>query len=292
MSTCTFAPLTWIASLAMLFVSVFLVPEPSLAYIPSTRTILNRMARTSGRGIFQIEQDVQFRTEGDPIVLRERWLVENGDSMHLTVSSVKGSMENWSHEVRYKDGKRWIAEPTGQWKAAAVSLEFIEPYLHFRSGKGVLESLIRQRVLPTNLTSMQKRAKSVNGVNFQYETFVRLARTGGVITYAFGPPAAPNGPKVPPGFWVDQDAFQFRRLRLPSAAEVEASNHFYASSGLRIPRDRTISWDANSVSIRVISVKSVSSNPQVKAQLANVGKASPSKLPDHPQVREFYQRFR
>lgn len=281
-----------------LFALLLLAAEVASAYVPSTRTVLNRLARGSGKGIYQIEQEIQFRTESEPIVLRERWLVKNGDSMYLNVSGAKGSTEGWKLDVGYETGRRFFTDNAGAPQSGPQSAEFIEPYLHFRSGKGVLESLIRQRILPPHLTSMQRRAKSVNGVNYQYETFLRLARSGGVITYAFGAPAPANATKMPPGFWVDQDAFQFRKLRFPSAAEVAADKHFFASGGLRIPRDRTVTWDNNTATIRIISVKSVSPSPQVKKLLSGSGalsasgKPSAPRLPDSPQVKEFYQRFR
>lgn len=289
MKTYSFARASLIVGALLLLGSDF-----ASAYIPSTRTILNRAARSSGKGLYQIEQEVQFRTDGDPIVLRERWIVENGDSMHLTVHGAKGSTEGWKLEVQYADGKRRFADSGGQIKSVGQSAEFIEPYLHFRSGKSILESLLRQRVLPNKLTSMQKRAKSLNGVPFQYETFVRLARTGGVVTYALGAPTAANATKTQPGLWIDQDAFQFRRLRFPSAAEVEADNHFFAAGGIRLPRDRSVTWDNNVVTIRVLTVKSVTATPQIKNLLAGApnAKTAPPKLPDNPQVREFYQRFR
>lgn len=286
------------ARASALFALVLMAAELASAYIPSTRTILNRTARGGGRGVYQIEQEVQFRTEGEPLVLRERWTVEGGDSLHLSVSGVKGSTDGWRMDVGYKDSRRHFVDASGAVKSGSQSAEFIEPYLHFRTGKSILESLIRHRILPTNLTSLQKRAKSTNGITYQYETFVRLARTGGGIAYAFGAPAPANTTKPPPGFWVDQDAFQFRRIRFPSTAEVEADKHFFASSGLRIPRDRTVTWDNNSVSIRILSVKSISNTPQIRkllsggGGLAASGKAVAPKLPDNAQVKEFYQRFR
>ncbi len=284
------------------FAAAALAADIASAYVPSTRTILNRLARGSGKGLYQIEQEVQFRTDAEPIVLRERWVVGNGDSMFLSVSGAKGSTEGWKLEVGYKDGRRFFVDDSGAAKSGPQSPEFIEPYLHFRSGKSVLEALIRQRVLPPNLASMQKRVKSNNGVSHQHETFVRLARSGGAVTYAFGTPAPVNAAKPPPGFWVDQDAFQFRKLRFPSAAEVEADKHFFAAGGLRVPRDRTVSWDNNTASIRIISVKSASSGQQTQKLLSGAGainasgktggKPSAPKLPESQQVREFYQRFR
>ncbi len=271
-----------------------LMSSPASAHIPSTRTILNRMARNLGRGIYQVDQEVQFRLATESVAVRERWLVENGDVMRLTMSNPKGSNENWNLDVVYRDGKRWLVESSGNVRSLKQSSEFFEPYLHYRSGKTILESLIRQHVLPSNLTTMQKPAKSLNDVSYRTESFVRLARAGGVIAYAFGEPTPVNNIKLAPGFWVDQDAFVFRRLRFPSQAEIEADKHIFASGGMRIPRERTVTWDNNTAVIRILSVKSVPDSANIRALLSSssLSKSPPLKLPDVPQIKDFYLRFR
>lgn len=273
----------------------FFCASDAHAYVPSARMILGRLARNVGKGFYQVDQELQFRTEGDPLVLRERWYIENGANMFLSVSGAKGSTEGWHLEVLYKDGKRWFHDSQGTLKSSSQSAEFIEPYLYFRSAKSILDTLIHQRVLPANVNAMQKSSKSFNGTVYKQETFVRLARSGGAITYAFGEPTQPNASRENPGFWIDQDAFLFRRLRFPSQAEVQADKHIFASGGMRIPRDRTITWGENSAQIRILSVKSVP-EAKVKAQLSpnalRSAKGTPPKLPGEPQVKEFYQRFR
>ncbi len=279
------------SSVALLL--IFLSTQ-AFAYIPSTRTILNRMARNLGRGIYQIDQEVQFRLATETVAVRERWIVENGDIMRLTMSNPKGTSETWNLDVVYRDGKRWLVESPGEVKSVKQSPEFFEPYLHYRAGKTILESLIRQRVLPSNLTTMQKTAKSLNDVTYRTEGFVRLARAGGVIAYAFGEPTPVSNLKLAPGFWVDQDAFLFRRIRYPSQAEVEADKHIFASGGMRIPRERTVTWDNNTAVIRILSVKTISDSAQVRTLLSSssLRTTQPLKLPDVPQVKDFYLRFR
>ena len=268
---------------------------PALAYIPKTSTIMNRMAKNMGRGTYQIDQEVEFRSEGEPMLLRERWVVRNADSMRLSVSGAKGSANAWRLEVLYKDGKRYFLDPQGQAKSAPQSLEFIEPYLHFRSGRSIVESLVRQRILPPRPATFQTTAKTSAGVAYKQESFVRLARTGGVIAYAFGDPTPASSLNPKPGFWVEQDTFLFRRLRFPSQAEVEASKHILASGGLRIPRERMLAWGGNAATIRILQVRSLTENPATKGLLipASISKMkAPAKLPENDAIKEFYQRFR
>ena len=120
---------------------------------------------------------------------------------------------------------------------------------------------------------------------------MHLARSGGVVAWAFGEPSPAQG-NLLPGFWVDQDAFQFRRMRFPSQADVQGDHHSAYPGGLRLPRERTVTWDGNSALIRVLSVKQLPDNAAARAALMPDGRVLPSRLPDAVQVREFYSRFR
>src|SRR4051812_4965010 len=85
----------------------------AFAYVPSSKFILGRLAKNSGKGYFQVEQEVQFRTETDPVVLREKWIVGNGDALRVTVTGSKGASESYRYEALYKDGKRQYVDATG-----------------------------------------------------------------------------------------------------------------------------------------------------------------------------------
>ena len=90
--------------LASLLVSL-LVTSDAKAYLPSSRTIANRVVKNHGRGYYAIEQEVQIRTASEPVILRERWVVENGENMRLTVASPKSAQEAVRFDAIYRGGK-------------------------------------------------------------------------------------------------------------------------------------------------------------------------------------------
>ena len=109
----------------------------------------------------------------------------------------------------------------------------------------------------------------------------------------FGEPSPIEG-KANPEAWIEQDSFVLRRLRFPSEAEIAADRISAYPNGLKFPRERTVTWDNNSVTIRVVSVKAASSVQLDKSLEPNAFSANPrpARLPDVAQVREFYSRFR
>ncbi len=263
----------------------------AFAYVPNSKFILIRLAKNNGKGFYQVEQDVQFRTDTDPIVLRERWTVENGDSLRLTVTG-KSATETFRHEVLYKDGKRYAVDATGAVKTSNLPSEFFEPYLYLRGSKSILDMLVRQKVIPANFNAYKKQVKSFNNVVYPAETFVRLSRGGGTITYAIGNPTPANATRPNPGVWIEQDSFLLRRLRYPTRAEVESDNHLFASGGFRIPRDRTVTWETSAATIKVASVKGAQSSVASKLLTTASLQGAKQKLPDALAVQDFYSRFR
>jgi hypothetical protein len=278
--------------------------RPAMAFVPSSHTIFARVARGGGKGTYAIEQEVQFRTEADAIMLRERWIVQSGDLMRLSVSGLKGSQENWRLENFYRDGKRQTLDGRdgSLSRAIATSPDFIEPVLHFRSLPALVGWLKRVKLIPGNLGEPRHFVHKTNP--YTPEPGVRLARAGGVIAWAFGEPSPADGTPMP-GLWIDQDEFQLRRMRFPSRAEVQADRHASFAGGLRLPRERTVAWDGNVATIRVLTVKSLPDNAATQALLLPAApgqvsgsafgadlRASGPRLPEATQVREFYSRFR
>jgi hypothetical protein len=286
----------WMIRLALL--AAVGLPVATYAYIPSTHTIASRLAKNDGHGVYIIEQEAVFRTAGEPLVLKERWLVENSELMRVTVSSIGGAKspnEQPVHfEAIYKDGRRTADDLEGGVKSAANSPEMIEGFLHTRSEKGFLSTLVHANIVPATIFHDRPKFTNLNQVKYPPEPFVRLGRSSGVIAWIFGEPTPTEATTTNPEAWVEQDAFILRRLRFPSEAEVEADHHSTYAGALKLPRERTVSWGTNSVFIRVLSVK-----PATAAQVASQmnpnslgAGAKTAHLPDQAQVREFYQRFR
>ena len=274
----------------------------AFAYIPHSSTIASRTARNSGKGVYAIEQEVQFRTAAEPISLRERWIVENGENMRLSVSGTKASAEAVHYEAVYKNLKRTAFNLEGGVATSAQSPEFLESVMHARSGKGLLAALVRAKIIPGGFVkdrpryaTLQQLEKAQEKNKVTTEAGLRLGRSNGVVTWIFGEPTAPEAPKLNASAYIEQDAFLLRRLRFPSEAEVSAERHSNYAGNLKLPRERTVTWGNNSVTIRVLSVKQVPAAQATKLlETGAVAAAKPqsAKLPDLPQVREFYQRFR
>ncbi len=264
------------------------------AYIPQSQTIVSRLARNHGKGYYVIEQDVQFRTSTEPVILRERWIVENGENMRLSVSAPKAGADPIRYDAIYRDGKRTSGDLTGATRTLPVTGEFLEGFFHARSGRTFLGSLVKSRILPPQALREKPRVTKIEQIKYTPDPYIRLGRTAGVVTWIFGEPSPAEG-KLNAQAWIEQDSFTLRRLRFATDAEVVAERHSAYAANLRFPRERTVSWGDNSVQIRVVSVKQIPAS-QVGSQLdpnqVTPAVAKAARLPDLTQVREFYSRFR
>jgi hypothetical protein len=278
-------------SLSVVVVAILtsLVSAPAEGYIPHSSTIANRTAKNSGKGLYVVEQEVRFRTASDPVVLRERWVVENGETMRLSVSSPKAGSEGARFEAFYREGKRTAPDFQGSVRTSSLSPEFLEGFFHSRSGRGLLGAMVRAKVAPAAILREKPRASNLNQISHQREPYVRLGRTGGVVAWVFGEATPADSAKPYPGAWIEQDMFVVRKVRFPSEAEVVAERHNVYGGSMRFPRVRTLSWGNHSAEIHVLSVKPISAQ---QAQLSGTPDAKAANLPDLEQVREFYSRFR
>lgn len=285
------------------------------AAIPHSKTIVSRLAKNSGRGVYVVEQEVRFAgSEG--IVLKERWLVQNSDNMRLIVQGLKQDAKNadFRWDAVYREGRRTATapaaaalgmntEPGKETKTTNVASEFFEPYLFHRSSAKYFDSFVRNKILPTSASREKPRIPNIITYKPQSEQAVRLGRTGGVIAWVFGEPTPVDNATAFPGAWIEQDTFLLKKLRLLSQSEMTLTNHLNSGGGLKLARERTIVWKSSdtaiteprSVTIRVTSVKNLpdkSLAPQFLTSSISSGELKSARLPDAPIVREFYSRFR
>jgi hypothetical protein len=265
--------------------------------IPSSRTILGRLARNNGKGAYIIEQEIVFHAAGEPVTLRERWYVENGDNMRLVVYSPKGgnkSSEDIHFDVIYHGNHRTAPDLKGGVKSSGLPLEFIENFAHIRSTPAFESAFARAGIIPADFgTGKSHWSPNQRNANAP-ESLVRLGRYGGVVNYVFGEATPTDAKKNSPGVWIEQDSFVLRRLRFPSEAEVTFDRHAAQGAALRLARERTVSWENNSAVIHVTLVKAVAiAQVQRMLDTSSVSsEAAVARLPDQAQVREFYSRFR
>lgn len=271
-----------------------LFPVVALAYIPPARMILQRTAENSGSGPYTIEQEVQFNNGQDSLFLRETWLIENDRTMRVTVSGAKDFKDQIKMQFIYAGGQRW--SHNGNRESQRLSEDFLERYFNFRSTDQLASTLMNLKILPTNAFARKPLPKNLEQLKYEPESFVRLSRVGGTVTYAFGAPSPAEGTPTP-GLWIEQDQFLVRKLRLPSQVEVSADNYNQYSRGLNYPKVRTVRWGQNTVTIRLIGVTSHRGGIQANS-FQPTSMTVPSKLdglngqPAKDVVLDFYSRFR
>lgn len=267
------------------FFVVFFWLAISWAALPKASLILQRTSENAGNGIYQIDQEVQFPNGQDTLILRETWMIENENNMKLIVTGVKELKDQVAFSIQISNGVR--TQGAGPKR---ITDDFIERYFHFRSAENLAASLAHLKIVPNNVLR-SKSPKNIKDIDFQPESFVRLTRSGGVITYAFGPPATPE--RETPGFWIEQDQFVIRKFRLPSEIEVIADRYSNYSRGLMFPRTRVVRWGNNQITIQTVSVSAKSKDAMAKFGLKSAPKMEAlSNQQAASVIEEFYKRFR
>lgn len=270
-----------VLSVLVIFASSF-----AFAYIPRGLLILEKTTDNNGSGAYQIEQEVQFPNNQDVLILKETWLVENENTLRVTVTGTKDLKDQIQFSISYTGGTR-----SGFDGGSKITTDFIERYFHFRKSENFANALIQLKIVPGTFMN-KKPVRTTKEVEHSPENYVRLSRNGGAVTYALGTPTPAGQSSENPGFWIEQDNFVLKKFRLPSQVEVSADKYSIFSRGLHFPRTRTVQWNSNQVTIQTLSVtgkgKDVfaqTTKPQTNLNGLK-GQAAQSL------VEEFYKRFR
>lgn len=265
----------------------------AFASLPPSRFIVSELIKNSGAGIYQIEQEVQFPTAGEPLVLRETWWVESDNTLRLQVTGLRELKDQFKLQYIYQNGQRIGVTPQGK-TAKKLGDDFIEKYFHVRSADRFLAQLIAMKILPPAALA-RKVPRTVKDIDDRPEPQVRLGRAGGSTDFVFGTPSPVDGDGSP-GFWIEQDSFVLRKFRLPSLVEVNADKFTQSPRGLLFPRARTVRWGSNSVQIQTLSVVSktgLKSDFFQSSALEGINRMDGIENPAvKAQVEEFYSRFR
>ena len=296
------------------------LPTETFAAIPHSKTIVSRLAKNNGRGVYIVEQELRF-SGPEGLVLKERWLVQNSDVMRLIVQSPKTAGDSQVADFRwdalYHNGRRIATSPAapipagepgrltepGAPKTTQIPGDFFEPYLYFRSSSKYFEAFVKNKILPPSAARERPRIANIATYKPAPETAVRLGRSGGTVSWVFGEPTPVDNAHQFPGAWIEQDTFLLKKLRLLSQAEMTLNNHVNSGGGLKLARERSIIWkspdtsvtEPRSVTIKVTSVRNMpdkSLAPQFAATSISAAEIKAARLPDAAVVREFYSRFR
>lgn len=291
------------------------------AAIPHSRTIISRLAKNSGRGVYVIDQEVRF-SGSEGVFLKERWLVQNAEVMRLTVQGEKPG--DFRFDALYKDNRRTSTapaaifapasaspnpelaakvEPGKDTKTTSLPSDFFEPYLFFRTTTKYLEHFVKAKILPPSAARERPRVGNIATYKPTPEVGVRLGRSAGAVAWVFGEPTPVDAKNAFPGAWIEQDSFLLRKIRHLSQSEMTLNEHASSGGGLRLARERSIIWRSNdpnvteprAVTIKVTSVKHYpdkSLAAQFLPSSITANELRAARLPDAPAVREFYTRFR
>lgn len=267
------------------------------AYIPDYHMILSRVAENNGRGSYEIEQEVVFPADPEPLRVKETWIIKGEDDMSVTftgLGSLKGLIQG--RVVYNRSEKFFIVD--GQLRKASLGEDWWQPFFHFRYSRNIKPKIVALKMAPASSLEARKLIKTDDKTSYSEQNFMRLSRTGGVVNYAIGTPTPVSSPVATPGLWIEQDMFLVRKIRLPSQALITADDYSRYSRYQWLPKKTNVEWDQNQAQVFLTRVDALSSRDkrnqllEPKSLTAKDHGAPAYKLPDHPVLREFYQRFR
>ncbi len=269
------------------------------AHIPPYWMILSRTADNHGKNTYLVDQDVVFSHGQETLIVNERWTIVNENTLRLDVSGRQQLRDRIRFTYIYNSGRRAYLDESGALKIEKIPADFFEPYFHFRASKNVKPVLVAQGIAPgISLKSEGHRYNAKNPL-VPSEPYVRLARSGGVVTYAVGTPTPESSSEGSPGIWIEQDQFVIRKIRLLSAAEVSAQKYKVFSGGLWLPQERQVSWGNQTVKINLSNASTLANTAKLKTSLetsslrgTKENPATPSVWPQDEIIRDFYKRLR
>lgn len=246
----------------------------SFAYIPPLKMILSRTAENSGNGIYSNELEIIFSDGSHEASTKELWTIENDRTLKVHVTGLK-DLKGLNLNYLYLSGQRWARKNNNK-ASIKISDDFIEKWHHFRNSDLLYKSLL------------------AHGFVTDEDSNLKLSRIQGVVAYSISDHK--NNDPLAPRFWIEQDFFLIRKLRLSSGAEVSMDNYKSFSKSLHYPKERTLKWGNNSILIKTVTVnaRSGSQGNLFSPQSLEINNQSEVLL-NHPlksQIEEFYTRFR
>lgn len=285
-------------SLITLFTLLCTFSTAAFAYIPPYWMIMSKTAEQHGKGIYTVDQDVIFQSAGEPLIVNERWTIAGENEMRVEITGRKQLKDLIRLTFVYDDGKRFYIDENGVRRAGKTNIDFFEPLFHFRFSKNIKATLVASKIAPSESLRSEPHKYSQKRPHAEAESFVRLARSGGVITYAVGTPSPADTSSLTPGLWIDQDQFVVRKVRYPSQVTVNAKDYRSYTHGLMLPKEREVQFDNNTVTVVVNSVSALPNTPQTKARLSagslNFGENPnlAAVIPNEAVIKSFYSRLR
>jgi len=271
------------------FIVLILFPVLAYAYIPSADFIFTKMASNSGKGFYQIQQEVNFSTAEKLITVTESWWISNDGTLFL-----KASGPLYTEYFLYKNGKKYFFNAEGKLVSSPVPKDFYENLFFYRTSNSLKESLIKKQIVPAQILKKRPVVKNQKDLAaITSEPYLKLAQVGGSVVFLMGPVAQDDSAA---GIWVDQDRFMIKKLRFPSRAELYVDGYSELSRGLIYPKTLRINWENNSVTTELSRGDALQSGTEFFqepsfAKLSEKFKPIPTEL-SRSVVADFYKRFR
>lgn len=263
------------------------------AYIPEYSTITLHAADQHGKGLYHIEQEVTYRRGTDSQTVKEIWQVNGEGNQRLTIEG-RGPLKGLvGGTIVFENSAKFFADPNGGGvRQQRLGEDWLEPLFHFRSSHWFRNRLVNLKVTPPESMKDRPPLNSEGDPVYEAPGFIRLARTGGGISWAIGvPPTVGQAPTI----WMEQDQFVMRKFRGASQAVLKADDYKKYEDGFWYPRSRTYTFGNYTIEVKTLSVKSTgklaSGDNRFKSSSLNPAKDA-LKLPEVDGLREFYQRFR
>lgn len=285
--------------LVLILLLLFSVDRESLAYIPDFKMILSRTAENHGHGIYRIEQEVTFQEGNETLMTRELWYVKDSKHLRLEVRGKNKLEGNFRGTYVYNGSHRYFIDTNGVRKTSRPGADWFEPYFYFRFQKNIRPRMLTEKMIPPDaLDGNSSTAADLAKRRSSQQSFLRLSRVGGVITYGIGIPTPPGESSPLPGLWIEQDLFNVRKIRFLSQAVVIGDEYSTFARRFNLPTRQTIRWDNQSIQIKVISVKALppsgGSDSLFDPEKLDFGK-NPQiavKFSEPSSLAQFYTRFR
>ena len=259
---------------------LLLVSAQAFAYIPPTRTILEKTVENTGSAAYQIEKEVRFSNPEIPS-LKETWYIENDRTMRLTVTPLVAAQPGViqpKFTALYLGGVKYVMWGANK-EAGKVSEEMTERLFHFRRTENLVQYLYQLHILNVAQGNLD---------------FARLNRSQGVVNFGLGKPTEEGSKSLAPYIWIDQDGFVIRKIRFDDNAEMTANLYQVFPKGLSYPMLTTLTWGDQKVRVNTISVSMIKKFQPTVFQATQLEDSKPfqQNFAKWNAVIEFYKRFR
>lgn len=276
------------------FLFGYLISLTSVAAPLPTPFILKKWTSHSGVGGYQLEQEVSFSSDQQSVNLKETWLVENEDSLKLTVVGPREQRDLLRLVILYRGGQKIMKpEAGGDSLGNKVPAEFYDRFFFFRKPERLGQELVRIGVLSSQSLSPHL-PRGPKDTEVKSDPRVRVERLGGLV-FALGVPADSGAEASQPGVWLDQELIVPKKIRLASGSELTAENPTAYARGLLLPKLKSLRYDKMTVNFQILSVSwkgQKSMNLQLNAADISTGFERIGSSDLRKQIEEFYFRFR